>query len=261
MAIAQTITNDVADMIYDLEINGATEFRTAAVRRKIAEAKRANIAEGEMLEGMLHAVLGDYARANEFHSSAISKRPGDLVLLINHGISLKKLGDFSRAYEIFKKCCELDPSAEMATQHLISTVVVSGKLSEAIPLVNRYVKLAGSSSLHEEIELFENLVENLKATGIEEKDFQRFTTKAEELMRKHAVAARQYGSAVMVFEGEPYLLLDLDVPLGGRQLAKLNDEFSAAVVEDEHLDHCWDKLIINFGNSFGMDAAPAGACK
>lgn len=261
MAIAQTITNDVADMILDLEINGATEFRTAAVRRKIADAKRANIAEGEMLEGMLQAVLGNYAKADEFHKSAISKRPGDFVLLINHAISLKKLGDFSRAFEIFKKCCELDPGATMSAQHLISTAVITGKLSEATSLINRYVKLSGSSKLEEEIELFDDLVENLQEVGIDEKDFQRFANKAERLMRKHAVATRHYGSAIMFFENEPYLLLDLDVPLAGRQLAKLNDEFAAAIAEDEQLDHCWDKLIINFGNSFGMDAAPASACK
>lgn len=261
MAIPQTITNDVADMIIDLEVNGITEFRTAAVKRKIAEAKRANVAEGEMLEGMLQAILGNYARADEFHTAAISKRPGDYVLLINHAISLKKLGDFSRAYEIFKKCCELDPSATMAAQHLISTVVIAGKLYEALPLINRYIKLKGDSELDEEIGLYQSLVSNLQEVEVSVDDYQRFSTKAEQLMRRYGVGVRQYSSAVMSFEGSPYLSLDLDVPLEGKTLGKINDEFASLIAEDEQLDRSWDKLIINFANSFGMDAPRARASK
>lgn len=261
MAIPQTITNDVADLIYDLEVTGPTEFGIAAVKRKIAEAKRANVAEGEMLEGMLYAVLGNYAKSDECHSSAVNKRPGDYVLLINHAISLKKLGDFSRAYEIFKRCCELNPLSTTATQHLISTVILTGKLSEALPLVKRYIQLRRDSDLDEEIELFTNLLKDLQEIQVNESEFQRFSSKAEQLMRKYGVAIRHYSSALHSFDGSRYLALDLYVPLAGRSLAALNDEFAAAIAEDDNIDHCWDKLIINFSNGFGMDTPQASGCK
>lgn len=257
MAIPQTITNDVADMISELEVTGPTELRVAAVKRKISEAKRANVAEGEMLEGMLYAVLGNYEKCDEHHRAAVNKRPGDFVLLINHGISLKKLGDFSRAYAIFKKCAELDPSSSMAIKHLINTVILSGDLSEALPLVTRYIKLNGDSDLKNEIDLFTSLLNELKEIELKETDFKRFSNKAEQLMRKHGVAVRRYASAIHQFDGCRYLSLDLDVPLAGKNLAALNDEFAASIAEDELIDHCWDKLIINFSNGLGMGVPQA----
>jgi TolB-like protein len=85
-----------------------------------------------------YRVKNDYRKSLDFQKQAIENAPGDVDLLADQGLSLRRLGLWQESIASFRKALELDPANRFYHSIMIETMVAIGDwqgiLDDTIPL-------------------------------------------------------------------------------------------------------------------------------
>lgn len=95
-----------------------TPFEVNAIAIDIKRLKNADAAQAYMLQGMLEAVVGNYAESKLQHEKSLNLRSSS-AYLYNYGMSMKRAGELQHARDLFYRSFAIDSASELCFKHII----------------------------------------------------------------------------------------------------------------------------------------------
>ncbi|WNF45803.1 hypothetical protein RHP75_15670 [Pseudomonas sp. SG20056] len=255
MAQPQTVSNDLIERLNALnELDSSpTEFQVASLRRDIEALKRVDLATGLMVYGVFHACFGNLEDSVDCHTRSIAASGGQARFYENFAVSLKRLGRFIEACDIYLEALRRDPGNKFLLLKFANTTFYTGKVSGFQEAIGRYIAATGDEGIQNKNVMAVNydLLEQMATLDLKESEYVSAFAKVEDVVRTHRKELIGASSSLVSDQESSYLFCQLRVDASPAELALMSDELACLVSEDVEFS-VWNKVVHTFIPRGGM---------
>lgn len=239
----QDITKRIEEISKRSEVS---PFEVKSLQRDIEKLMAVDAAEAYMLSGMLAAMTGKRADAQDLHEKSLRLKC-DVVGLFNFGVSMKKVNNLTLAKELFSRADAASPGDLQVASHRFQTMnflldyeefeFVLGNLQKAHPDIN----------VQEipEVQVAQGIIDKLGSIGVSLGEYRRFGEHAEQAMLHFDLSATHIVQRISTFDGVPHIYAEYHVEVNSADiLVGVNEMLTDRILGDDRLEN-WDKVIIN----------------
>ncbi|MFG0496233.1 tetratricopeptide repeat protein [Pseudomonas sp. YQ_13] len=251
MASPETISKELTERLNALSRRDnpkeITEIEKFRFKKDIEALKKIDFGEGMMALAIFCAIIGEEENSIDAHKRACDRQSYNPIYHNNFAITLTAFGWLNEAFDYCAKSVRLDPSNPRFIHQAGELAICIGRLEEYLELVSLHFKATQDESImkRDSSIIAQDVLRQLKALDVSDKDLNYAYLKVESICRKHGVPIMESIFGTNVADEHRYLSVNVRVNCSGQKLSQMNSDLSDLIAEDFEFA-AWNTIIHTF---------------